>query len=108
MLAQQSIIRAGFSHADRGDLGICLIPLFSFPVHRKLMMIRGYLEHTWGRKGKIILVENEDLNESCTKGKDLQFAQPFLVLLRGGRIPAWHLCPRHRSVLAQISTSSFL
>lgn len=83
MLAQQSIIRAGYSRADTGDLGICLIPLFSFPVHRKLMMTRGYLEHTWGRKGKIILVENEDLNESCTKG----FAQPFLVLLRGGSMP---------------------
>lgn len=59
------------------------------------------------QKRKIIFVENKDFSENHAKEKD-QIAQPPLSFLWGVHMPDWHLCAGHKSMLAQISFSSFL
>lgn len=53
---------ADYSHSDVDDFDL-LISLFRFPVYLQRSMAGAYHEHNWGRKGKKIFVENEDLNE---------------------------------------------
>ena len=57
------ISSADYSHSDVDDFDL-LISLFRFPMHLQRSMAGGYHEHNWGRKGKKIFVENEDLNEN--------------------------------------------
>lgn len=51
-------------------LDICLTPQFSFSVHLKPSLTRGYCEHTWGRERMRTLVKT-------VPGKRIELLSPF-------------------------------
>lgn len=59
-----------------------------------------------GEKAKITFVETrKDAGENDTKKKDFHIIQLHPALLTGVHMADWHLCRRHKSLLAQISFS---
>ena len=84
MFALKFISSADYSHSDVDDFGL-LISLFRFLGHLQLSMAGGYHEHNWGRKGKKIFVENEDLSENSADSSISMFLRIIFTAMGSSR-----------------------